>query len=59
MNNTCVYHHEPESKQEAEECYEPGPLAPKQYRVHKSTKEEAGFWDPKWIFWYIILKLPK
>ncbi|XP_035211229.1 uncharacterized protein LOC118185474 [Stegodyphus dumicola] len=42
MDEAWVYHHDPESKQEAKEWCEPGSSAPKQVRVQKSAKKVAG-----------------
>ncbi|XP_015189824.1 PREDICTED: uncharacterized protein LOC107073645 [Polistes dominula] len=38
MDKTWVYHHDPESKQEAKEWCKPGSSAPKRIRVQKSAK---------------------
>ncbi|XP_035234280.1 protein GVQW3-like, partial [Stegodyphus dumicola] len=39
LDETWVYHHDPESKQEAKEWCEPGSSAPKRVRVQKSAKK--------------------
>ena len=39
MDETRVYHHDPESKQEAKEWCEPGCSASKRVRVRKSAKK--------------------
>lgn len=51
MDETWVYHHDPESKQEAKEWCEPGTSAPKRVRVQKSAKKVMAsvFWDAKGI----------
>lgn len=51
MDETWVYHHDPDSKQEAKEWCEPGCSAPKRVRVQKSAKKVLAsvFWDAKGI----------
>ena len=51
MDETWVYHHDPESKQEAKEWCEPGCSASKRVRVRKSAKKVMAsvFWDAKGI----------
>ena len=51
MDEIWVFHHDPESKQEAKEWCEPGTSAPKRVRVHKSAKKVLAsvFWDAKGI----------
>ena len=39
MDETWVFHHDPESKKEAKEWCEPGTSAPKRLRVQKSVKK--------------------
>lgn len=51
MDETWVFHHDPESKQEAKEWCEAGSSAPKRVRVQKSAKKVMAsvFWDAKGI----------
>lgn len=51
MDETWVYHHDPETKQEAKEWCEPGTSASKRVRVQKSAKKVLAsvFWDAKGI----------
>ena len=51
MDETWVYHHDPESKQEAKEWCEPGCSASKRVCVRKSAKKVLAsvFWDAKGI----------
>lgn len=56
-----VYHHDPESKQEAKEWCEPGCSASKRVRVRKSAKKVMAsvFWDAKGILFVDYLKTGK
>lgn len=58
---TWVYHHDPESKQEAKEWCEPGSSAPKRVRVQKSAKKVLAsvFWDAKGILFIDYLQTGK
>jgi len=51
MNETWVYHHDPESKQKAKEWTESSTSASKRVRVRKSAKKVMAsvFWDAKGI----------
>jgi histone-lysine N-methyltransferase SETMAR len=61
MDETWVYHHDPESKQEAKEWCEPGTSAPKRVRVQKSAKKVLAsvFWDAKGILFVDYLQTGK
>lgn len=61
MDETWVYHHDPESKQEAKEWYEPGSSAPKRVRVQKSAKKVLAsvFWNAKGILFVDYLQTGK
>lgn len=61
MDETWVYHHDPESKQEAKEWCEPGSSAPKRVRVQKSAKKVLAsvFWDAKGILFIDYLQTGK
>jgi len=61
MDETWVYHHDPESKLEAKEWTEVGTLAPKRVRVQKSAKKVMAsvFWDAKGILFVDYLQTGK
>lgn len=61
MDETWVYHYDPESKQESKEWCEPGTSAPKRVKVQKSTKKVLAsvFWDAKGILLVDYLKTGK
>lgn len=61
MDETWVYHHDPESKQEAKEWCEPGCSASKRVRVRKSAKKVMAsvFWDAKGILFVDYLQTGK
>lgn len=61
VDETWVYHHDPESKQEAKEWCEPGTSAPKRVRVQKSAKKVLAsvFWDAKGILFVDYLQTGK
>ena len=59
MDETCLYHYDPETRQQSMEWQHSGPTRPQNFRVQKSTRKVLAsvFWDQDSIL--LIDYLPK